>query len=87
MLCPTPPDRLCDQQGRPYFLWDVDLTLSAFEERLRSDDDATRAHWVDKLMRQAKPDDVLTFVSEVEIRRLWPLLERHLGRTHASWEW
>jgi hypothetical protein len=31
-------------------------------------------------MRQAKPDDVSTFVSLGEIRDLWPDLTGHLGR-------
>ena len=29
------------------------------------------AHFLGKLMRQAKPDDVFVFVSVAEIRRFW----------------
>jgi hypothetical protein len=32
-------------------------------------------------MRQAKPDDVFTFATLGEIRALFPLLVRYLGRT------
>jgi hypothetical protein len=37
--------------------------------------------------RQAKPDDVFTFVSPREIRELWPRLERYLGRSRSFWTW
>ena len=40
-----------------------------------------------KLMRQAKPDDVFTFVSLDHIRTLWPRIERRLGRTRDFWVW
>jgi hypothetical protein len=30
----TPESKLCDPQGRPYFLWDMDLTLAAFRQQL-----------------------------------------------------
>jgi hypothetical protein len=40
-----------------------------------------------KLMRQAKPDDVLTFASTRQIRELWPRLERYLGQTCEFWRW
>ena len=81
VLSPTPADRLLDPAGRPYFLWDSDLTLAEFEEKLRAGSAEQRAYLVGKLMRQAKPDDVFTFVSLNDIRELWPRLEKYLGRT------
>lgn len=63
VLNPTPRERLVDDQGRPYFLWDTDMTLDRLEELLRSGDRETRAYLVGKRMRQAKPDDVFPFVS------------------------
>jgi len=87
MIAPTPRDRLVDQQGRPYFLWDVDMTLDQFERSLRDDDAVTRAYLVGKLMRQAKPDDVLQFVSPQELIDLWPTVERYLGKTRDFWAW
>lgn len=53
MLCPTPEKSLTDEKGRPYFLWDVDMTLEAFRTKLTCEDDEVRAYWVGKLMRQA----------------------------------
>ena len=61
MLSPTLPHLLVDADGRPYFLWDCDLKLDEFRERLADPDPDVRAYHLGKLMRQAKPDDVFTF--------------------------
>jgi hypothetical protein len=37
MLAPTPRERLVDAHGRPYFLWDVDMTLDEFERALQDE--------------------------------------------------
>jgi hypothetical protein len=86
-LNPTPRDRLCDAQGRPYFLWDMDMTLERFEELLHHGDLTAQAWLTGKLMRQAKPDDVFEFVTLRRIRELWPELQRHLGRSKPFWTW
>jgi hypothetical protein len=87
ILAPTPPERMLDANGRPYFLWDEDTTLEAFRARLADPDPEVRAYFVGKLMRQAKPDDVFSFVTLREIRELFPLLVRYLGRTRDFWTW
>ena len=87
VLNPTRKDLLTDDQGRPYFLWDVDLTLDAFRSNLRTRGRAERAYLVGKLMRQAKPDDVFEFVTLAEVRDLWPDLVGYLGRTREFWTW
>ncbi len=87
LLNPTPPELLVDRAGRPYFLWDCDLTIGEFRDRLNDPDPDVRAYLVGKLMRQAKPDDVFTFVSPDIIRELWPRLERYLGQTRRFWTW
>ncbi|MFL5261546.1 MAG: hypothetical protein ACJ79L_03945 [Anaeromyxobacteraceae bacterium] len=87
ILNPTPPARMIDGQGRPYFLWDDDMTLDSFRARLRDADTEARAYLVGKLMRQAKPDDVFEFVRLDEIVALWPNLERYLGRSRPMWRW
>jgi hypothetical protein len=87
LLFPTPPERLCDAQGRPYFLWDSEMTLDAFRAVLADPDPEVRAAYVGKLMRQAKPDDVFEFVRLSEIVVLWPRLERYLGRERAMWRY
>jgi len=87
MLAPTPPDRLVDSRGRPYFLWDEDMTLATFRERLRDPEPDVRAYFLGKLMRQAKPDDVFSFVSFEEIQREFGAVERYLGKTRDFWVW
>jgi hypothetical protein len=87
MLNPTPARLLVDREGRPYFLWDSDMTLDVFRRGLQDPDAAVRAYLIGKLMRQAKPDDVFSFVTPREIRQLWPLLERYLGKTRGFWTW
>lgn len=87
MLAPTPPDRLVDAQGRPYFLWDMEMTLVEFEQKLAESGPLVRAYLIGKMMRQAKPDDALQFVSPQEIADLWPSVERYLGRTRDFWSW
>jgi hypothetical protein len=84
---PTPPDRLVDALGRPYFAWDLDLTLEAFRQRLGHPDPEVRAYFIGKLMRQAKPDDVFSFVTARAIRADWVRIEPHLGRQRAFWTW
>ena len=87
MLNPTPGEFLTDTFHRPYFLWDCDLTLEEFRQGLEDPDVEVCAYLVGKLMRQAKPDDVFSFVSPRTIRELWPRLVRYLGRTRDFWTW
>lgn len=87
MLCPTPPSKLCDEAGRPYFLWDSDVTLAELLGHLGADSDDRRVYWLAKLMRQAKPDDAIVIAGPDEMRRLWPRLERSLGDARAFWAW
>ena len=68
MLHPTRPEALTDGRGRPYFLWDCDLTLDEFVDRWRDPDPEVRAYFLAKLMRQAKPDDVFQFVTRGQAR-------------------
>jgi len=82
-----PAERQIDALGRPYFLWDCDLTIEEFRARLEDPDPEVRAYLVGKLMRQAKPDDVFLYVRPREIRELWPRLFRYLGRTRDFWTW
>jgi hypothetical protein len=87
MLNPTAPELLVDQKGRPYFLWDCDLTVDEFRARLEDPDPEVRAYWIGRTMRDAKPDDVFTFVSLPTIQEQWPRVERYLGRQGRFWAW
>lgn len=61
------------------------MTLPEFRCALGDPDPEVRAAYIAKLMRQAKPDDVFTFVTLEEIMALWPSVDRHLGRERAMW--
>lgn len=89
MACanPTSPGNLVDARGRPYFLWDMDLTLEDFRLRLEDPDAEIRGYFLGKLMRQARPDDVFLFASPQRLADEWPLARRHLGSTAPFWEW
>lgn len=87
MLNPTPPELLMDAQRRPYFLWDTILTVDELRQRLEAPDIQSRAYWIAKVMRQAKPDDVFTFVTLEQIARDWPQLHRYLGDKASFWSW
>ncbi len=78
---------MVDGQGRPYFLWDMDMTLARFRELLAGDDIEVRAYMIGKLMRQAKPDDVFEFVTLEQIRIDWSRIEPFLGQTRPFWTW
>lgn len=84
---PRPPYRLCDPQGRPYFLWDVDLTLDPVMAHLRSPDDATRLYWTGVVLRQAKPDDAIVLLGPASIQSAVPRLSGRLGRMEPFWTW
>ena len=87
VLAQTPDERLVDARGRPYFLWDEDMSIDEFRARLRDPDPAIRAYSLGKLMRQAKPDDVFRFVTLREIEESLPGAERYLGRSRPFWMW
>ena len=87
LLNPTPPEKLCDQNGQPYFLRDVEMTLDAFKAQLVDPDPDVRAHAIGKLLRQARTDDALVLVTVAQIRRDWERVVPFLGNRRPFWEW
>jgi len=87
VLAPTPAARLVDTRNRPYFLWDEELSVDDFRARLCDGDPEVRAYYLGKLMRQAKPDDVFSFVSLDEIQQALPTVTRYLGHRREFWIW
>jgi hypothetical protein len=83
-LPPTSP-LLTDERHRPYFLWWTDATVGELREYLRSNDAERRAYWLGALLREANTRDVWLFVTPEDIRRDWPRLQRHLGRSREMW--
>jgi hypothetical protein len=78
---------MVDAQGRPYFLWDVDMTVDELKRQLAEADLPVRAYLIGKVMRQAKPDDALQFISAQQMADLWPHLEKYLGNKRDFWSW
>jgi hypothetical protein len=78
---------LLDPQGRPYFLWDMDMTLDRFRLLLDDPDPVVSGYFHAKLMRQARPEEVFCLTTARRIRELWPHLERHLGQSREFWTW
>lgn len=83
----TPPDRMVDASGRPYFLWDVEMSLAEYKGKLRSEDPDEAAYWLARALRDAKPDDVLEFVSWAQMAEAWPRARRYVGRQREFWIW
>ena len=63
------------------------MTLADFKQRLLDGDPGVRAYLIGKMMRQAKPDDALQFITAQEIADLFPALEKYLGQTREFWTW
>lgn len=83
-LGPTTPELLRDD-ARPYFLFWTDATVGHLRAHLASADREERAYWMGALLREANTRDVWLFVTQAEIRALWPSLIRYLGRTRSMW--
>jgi hypothetical protein len=79
--------RFTDPDERPYFLWSEATTVGQFREALARADDAERAQLLGRLMREARDPDVWEFTTVAEVRRLFPLISRYLGRRRAFWTW
>lgn len=86
MLPPTSAN-LREPGTRPYFLWWLDCTVEQFIEHLQSPDPKERAYYLGALLREANSRDVWVFTTPEEVRRCWPTLVRHLGRSRARWAW
>ena len=66
--------------------WGVDISETAFRERLRHQEPRVRAQWMGGLMREARVREVWAYVTLTEVLEDWENLQRHLGRRRAFWE-
>ena len=72
----------------------VELIVTDYGRRLLRDElgdqasvESLRPYLIGKLMRQAKHDDALQFVSPQQMADLWPSIERYLGKSRPFWTW
>jgi hypothetical protein len=78
---------LSDSAGRPYFLWDEDMSVAELRSTLRGErGDVERLRVLGKLLREARDQDVWSFVTPSEVAAALPQLHRRLGRRGAFWE-
>jgi hypothetical protein len=73
-------------RDRPYFLWDVEVTEAELRERLSATDPDARAQWQACVMREARFDDVWSYLTLEQVQRDWHWIARHLGRRRPFWE-
>jgi hypothetical protein len=77
---------LRQEQLRPYFLWDEDLSVRELKDRLRGHDAAQRERLLAKLLREARDIDVWEFVTPEEVAAALPAIRHRLGRRRGFWE-
>jgi hypothetical protein len=77
--------KFANPDERPYFLWSEPTTVGQFRQALAQAPDDEKAMLLGRLLREARDPDVWDFTSVAEVRRLFPQLERYLGRRRAFW--
>lgn len=78
---------LSDPNGRPYFVWDEDVSVAELRAALRPGrDEHARLRLMGKLLREARDMDVWRFVTPSEVAAALPDLGRRLGRRRRFWE-
>jgi hypothetical protein len=78
---------LSQPDGRPYFLWDEDLSAAQLRSALageRGDDERLRL--LGKMLREARDADVWLFITPADVAAALPALGRRLGRRRTFWE-
>jgi hypothetical protein len=78
---------LDDPDARPYFVWDEHITMRELRQKLASPVVEERALWMARVLREARYQDVWQLLRLSEVLAMWPLLDRHLGRTREFWNW
>ncbi len=81
---PPSPDVL-DPEAVPYFNWDAPITNTEVRRLLAEGPDDARLYWMARVMREARYDDVWTYVTLAQVvERLDELLPL-LGRRRELW--
>lgn len=75
------------KRDRPYFLWDVEVSDAELRARLEADDPDTRAQWQAVVMREARYEDVWSYLTLQRVLANWEHIRRHLGRRRSFWEY
>jgi len=78
---------LDDDEAVPYFLWDRQVTVGELRTVLSDGSHPQRMPLLRALVREARPDDVWSFVTPELVAREWDDIKPGLGRRRAFWEW
>jgi hypothetical protein len=71
---------------RPYFLWDEDLSVAEVRIRLAEGTEPERLRLMAKILREARDDEVWHFMTLHDVRSFWDKLAPGLGRRRPFWE-
>ena len=77
---------LSDEDRRPYFIWDEDLSVRQLRQKLAAGDPEQWRYYAAKIMREARYEDVWRFLSLEDVSRAWDSLRPILGRRRDLWE-
>lgn len=80
------PD-LLDDSAVPYFFWDRNITTGELRAALSGPACPRRVSLLRALLREARPDDVWSFVTPQQIADEWESVAPGLGRHREFWEW
>lgn len=70
----------------PYFLWNEETTVRELRLILSNPDDVLRPLYAARVMREGRVRDVWAFLTLQDVVKMWPQLERHLGRRRRFWQ-
>lgn len=80
------PLDLSNEDRRPYFIWDEDLSIRQLRQKLAVGDREQWCYYAAKVMREARYEDVWKFLSLEEVQASWKELRPILGRKRDFWE-
>lgn len=76
-----------DDERRPYFLWDEDISVGELRALLSGPAGHERDRLLGKTLREARDVDVWAFTSPSVVAEALPRLGRRLGRRAAFWRY
>jgi hypothetical protein len=76
---------LRQEERRPYFLWDEDVSVAELRAALSGAGGAERDRLLGKMLREARDSDVWAFVVPQDVAEALPRLSRRLGRRAPFW--
>ncbi len=76
---------LRQEDRRPYFLWDEDVSIRELRGALEGRDPHERDRLLGKMLREARDTDVWAFVRPRDVADALPRLLRRLGRRARFW--